>query len=327
MTQSIVGMDVSKHSLDVVLLHPEQKHYQVVENNLAGFEYLSSWLQAKGCEQVHICLEATGQYGYAAAEYLYLCGYDVSIVNPARIKAYATSRLKRNKTDKADALLIAEFCQKEKIALWSPPKPVFKALKDMVHCLDDLKAMRQQERNRMEFMASDPLVESMRLEHLTWLDEKIKTLRAAIHKHIQQDPQLKHHSALLISIPGIGELTAARLLAEIRDFHEFRNARQLTAYAGLNPRQYQSGSSVYRKSRLSKTGNGNLRHALYLPAIVAKNHNPIIRAFCQRLTDRGLSKMAVVGAAMRKLLVLAYGVIKTDSTFNPEFVLKEVCMA
>ena len=244
MTQSIVGMDVSKHSLDVVLLHAGQKYYQAVENNLEGFEHLSRWLKARGCEQVHICLEATSQYGYATAEYLYLCGYDVSIVNPARIKAYATSRLKRNKTDKADALLIAEFCQKEHIALWSPPKPVFKALKDLVLCLDDLMVMRRQERNRMEFMSNDPLVESMRLEHLDWLDEKIKTLQSAFRRHIQQDPQLKHHSDLLRSIPGIGELTAARLLAEIRDFHDFRSARQLTAYAGLNPRQYQSGSSV-----------------------------------------------------------------------------------
>ena len=327
MTQSNVGMDVSKHRLDVVLLHAGQKYYQVFKNDQAGFEQISSWLKARGCEQEHICLEATGQYGYAAAEYLYLCGYAVSVINPARIKAYAVSRLKRNKTDKTDAMLIAEFCQKEKIALWSPPRTVFKALKDMVHCLEDLMVMRQQERNRMEFMSSDPLVESMRLEHLDWLDEKIKTLRTAIHKLIQQDPQFKRHSDLLISIPGIGKLTAARLLSEIHDFRDFRNARQLTAYAGLNPRQYQSGSTVYRKSRLSKIGNVNLRRALYMPAIVARTHNPIIHAFCQRLTERGLSKMSVVGAAMRKLLVLAFGVIKSDCYFDPEFTHKEVLMA
>jgi len=122
-------------------------------------------------------------------------------------------------------------------------------------------------------------------------------------------------------------LTAARLLAEIRDFHYFRNARQLTAYAGLNPRQYQSGSSVRRKSRLSKTGNANLRRALFMPAIVAKRCNLVIREFCKRLSDRGLSKMAVVGAAMRKLLVLSYGVIKTGMPFDPQFAQEEVIFA
>lgn len=321
MTQSIIGIDVSKHTLDIALLQDEQTKYLKVENNLTGFKLLGKWLRKNGCREVHACMEATGQYGYAAADDLFTCGYAVSVVNPARIKAYGASRLKRNKTDKADALLIAQFCQREKPGLWSPPEPAFKALKALVHQLDALMAIKQQERNRQEFSSDEPLVDAVLHEHIGFLDEKIDQLRQAIRELIHRDAQLSHQYDLLVSIPGIGESCASHLLAEIRNFHEFTNARQLTAYAGLNPRQFQSGISIRRKSRLSKTGNAALRYALYMPAIVAKKHNPIIHEFSQRLADHGLCKMAVVGAAMRKLLVLAYGVIKTDMPFDPNFAL------
>lgn len=320
MTQSIVGIDVSKLTLDIALLQVEQVKYLKVKNDLNGFKVLDQWLKKYGCQEVHACMEATGQYGFAAADYLYMSGYQVSVVNPARIKAYGVSRLKRNKTDKADAFLIAEFCQREKPGLWSPPRPAFKALKALVHQMDALKAIKQQERNRQEFGRDEPLVDAVLHEHLEFLEGKTQLLCQAIRELISQDAQLKHHYDLLVSIPGIGETSAVRLLAEIRDFREFSNARQLTAYAGLNPRQFQSGISVHRKSRLSKTGNATLRKALYMPAIVAKGCNPVIRDFCQRLSDRGLCKMAIVGAAMRKLLVLAYGVIKTDMSFDPHYV-------
>ncbi|MBM3138484.1 MAG: IS110 family transposase [Chloroflexi bacterium] len=165
------------------------------------------------------------------------------------------------------------------------------------------------------------------IEHITFLDEKIKSIRKAIHCLIQQDPQFKHDCELLRSIPGVGELTAARLLAEVRDFRNFKTSRQLTAYDGLNPRQYQSGSSIHRKSRISKTGNTNLRYALYMPALVAYCHNPVVRAFCLKLLENGKPKMAVICAAMRKLLVLAFGVIKSNSLFDPNYTKLEVSLA
>ena len=327
MTQSIIGIDVSKLTLDIALLHHDQIKYLKIQNTLSGFKKLDKWLKKIGCQQVHACMEATGQYGDAAAEYLFLHGFRVSVINPARIKAYAASRLKRNKTDKADAFLIAEFCQKEIPPLWSPPRPAFKSLKALVHQLDALKAIKQQERNRQEFSGNVPMVDAVLREHIQFLDEKIKLLRRAIRELIRQDAQFNHQYELLVSIPGIGDITAVKLLAEIRDFRDFSNARQLTAYAGLNPRQFQSGISVHRKSRLSKTGNASLRKALYMPAIVAKKHNPLIHEFCLRLSDRGLCKMAVVGAAMRKLLVLAYGVVKADTPFDPYYPQKIAAFA
>jgi len=327
MMRPIVGIDISKHFLDVVLIHVGHSHYKTVDNDAAGFLCLRNWLKAKGCHTAHICMEATGQYGDAVAVFLHSHGYHISVVNPARTKAYAASRLKRNKTDKADALLIAEFCQNEKPPLWTPPRPVFQALKALVHQLDDLMAIKQQEYNRLEFSASVTLVNAILHEHIEFLEAKIKVVQKAISELIEQDSQLKHQKDLLLSIPGIGERTAARLLAEIRDFREFRNARQLAAYAGLNPRQHISGSSIHRKTRLSKTGNATLRRALFMPAVVAKKHNPIIKDFCQRLSDTGLTNMAVIGAAMRKLLHLAFGVIKTDSPFDPYYLQKEVIHA
>lgn len=149
-------------------------------------------------------------------------------------------------------------------------------------------------------------------------------MQRTIHAHIQAYPDLKYLIGLLISIPGIGETTAAWIISEIHHLHEFSNARQITAFVGLNPKKFVSGSSIHKKPRLSKTGNANLRKALFMPAIVAMNHNPIIMAFSKRLLARGLPKMAVVGASMRKLLCLAYGVVKNQKPFDPEFLTKEV---
>jgi transposase len=324
MAQSIAGIDVSKLTLDVVLMQGEQMQHRVIQNDPKGFRELTDWMSETHPTQMQACMEATGRYGLAAAEYLYACGYQVSVVNPARIKAYATSKLRRNKTDKADAKLIAEFCEKEKPALWSPLPAHFQALKDLIYHLEDLQSTKQQEHNRMEFKAAHQLVNENRHAHITLLEEQIRKVRKAIHIHILAYPDLMHLVNLLVSIPGIGEITAAWILVEIRDFRDFSNARQLAAYAGLNPRINTSGTSVHKKARLSKTGNAKLRKALYLPAVVAKNHNPIIRELGICLNKRGLCKMEIIGAAMRKLLHLAYGVLKNDLPFDPIYLEKQM---
>jgi transposase len=319
MTQTIAGIDVSKLTLDVVLVWGEQMEHRVIQNDPKGFRELTDWINKTHPERIHACMEATGRYGLAAAEYLYSCGFQVSVVNPARIKAYSMSKLRRNKTDKADAKLIAEFCEKEKPSLWSPLAAHFQALKDLVYHLEDLQGAKRQESNRMEFQATHPLVNENRRVHILLIEDQIKKVRRAIHAHILAYPDLSHLINLLVSIPGIGEITAAWILTEIRDFREFSNARQLAAYAGLNPKINVSGTSVHGKSRLSKTGNAKLRKALYLPAVVAKTHNPIINAFCVRLAKRGLCNMEIIGASMRKLLHLAYGVLKNDIPFDPNY--------
>jgi transposase len=314
-----LGIDVSKDSLDVVLMNGSRQVHKVFSNNSAGHKHLHNWLIAQQAGQPHTCLEATGQYGEEVAEYLYQSGYPVSVVNPARIKRYGESKLHRNKTDKADAALIAEFCQKENPPLWRPLPAEVKHLRALVRRLDDLQTAYQQERNRSLSGEKDAWVLEDLQIHLSYLQERIQAARQAIQQHIEQQPQLRSQQELLVSIPGIGKLTAARLLAEIGDISAFDNAPQLAAYAGLNPKGFRSGSSVHKKTRISKEGRAFLRSILWMSAVVALKHNPVIMEFCQRLEERRLSKMAIVVAAMRKLLHLVFGVLKNQRPFDPDY--------
>jgi transposase len=161
-------------------------------------------------------------------------------------------------------------------------------------------------------------------DHLQELHKRIQTLKAAIQQFVAETPELKQPANLLISIPGIGKLTAARLLAEIGDITSFEDAPQLAAYAGLNPKGFHSGSSVRKKTRISKEGRSFLRYILYMPAIVARKYNPIIQTFCARLAQRKLPEMAIVAAAMRKLLHLVFGVLKSKKVFDPNYLNKPV---
>lgn len=319
MAQAILGIDVAKETLDVALLKDQRLLHGQFDNRPDGYQSLLAWLRQQRVVELHACLEATGQYGDGIAAYLYEQGQSVSVVNPARIRHYANSKLRRNKTDKADAQLIAEYCLRERPALWTPPPAHFKHLQALIRHLDDLQASRVQATNRLGSGGSTPFVVSQLKEQAAFLDCQMAETRKAIQTLIDQSPELKHAQDLLVTIPGIGRLTAARLLGEVRSLLEFESARQLAAYAGLTPRVFLSGTSVHKKSRLAKTGNAHLRQALYMPAIVAKRWNPIIRSFCERLLLSGHQPMEVVCAAMRKLLHLAYGVLKSDAPFNPDY--------
>jgi transposase len=319
MEQRVLGIDVAKETLDIVLSDGIHMNHSQFPNTQKGYELLEMWLQKQRANDIHVCLEATGQYGDGVAEYLYLRGFPVSVVNPARIKHYGNSKLRRNKTDKADARLIAEYCLSQKPVVWSPPPASFKDLQALVRHLEDLQVTRQQEVNRLDSGIHTTIVIDSLRALLVFLDEQIKQIKKAIQDHIEQFEELRCMRALLVTIPGIGKLTAAKLLGEIRNILDFQSARQLAAYAGLTPRNFLSGTSVHKKSRLSKTGNANLRQILYMPAIVAKRYNPIVHTFCGRLSQSGLKPMEVIGAAMRKLLHLVYGILKSGQPFDPNY--------
>ena len=157
---------------------------------------------------------------------------------------------------------------------------------------------------------------------ITFLDGQILACQQAIQEHIDRYPELQALQNLLVTIPGIGRLTASKLLGEIRNILDFESPRQLAAYAGLTPRNILSGTSVHKKTRISKTGNANLRKILYMPAISAKRWNPIIVQFCDRLLQNGLRPMEVIVAAMRKLLHIVYGVLKNGRPFDPNYLVK-----
>jgi transposase len=203
----VVGIDVSKAKLDVALRRPDGKlRSRVLENTPSGFVALTAWLGTHGVTQVHACMEATGTYWEAVAEYLVDAGHTVSVVNPAQIKAFGGAGLVRTKTDRVDAKLIAAFCVAQQ-----PPPPAVRALRALVARRDALDAMRTQERNRLGVAADTvrPGIEA----HLTYLEQALTDIEAAIRRKIDDDPGLGTQRALLDSIPGLGDKTIPTLLA------------------------------------------------------------------------------------------------------------------
>jgi transposase len=218
-----------------------------------------------------------------------------------------------------DAELIARFCLAQEPPAWTPPAPEVRELQALVRRLESLIEMRVAEENRL---SSGITVDSVRAsveELLNHLKEQIKRTEKLIREHINQHPRLKQQSELLESIPGIAQSTAALLLAEITDITQYRSARQVAAYAGLVPRERQSGTSVRGRTRLSKIGNARLRRALYFPAITALRCSPFFQQWAEGLQERGKSKMSVICAVMRKLVHIAYGVLKTEQPFDPQW--------
>jgi transposase len=315
-----LGLDVAKAKFNACLLKTDGKlKHKLFPNSAAGYEQLNAWLGRLGVGRVHACLEATGTYGEALALSLHATGHTVSVVNPAAVSAFAQSRLSRTKTDRVDAELIARFCLAQQPPAWSPPAPEVRELQALVRRLEALTEMRVAEENRLSAGAAVDAVRASVAEHIAYLTGQIKRTEALIRSHIDSHLGLKRQSELLDTIPGVGEATAAALLAEVPDIKQYKSARQVAAFAGLVPRERQSGSSVRGRVRLSKIGNARLRKALYFPAVTALRCSPFFQAWAEGLRARGKSKMAVIGAAMRKLVHLAYGVLKTGRPFDPQW--------
>ena len=312
-----LGIDVSKAKLDCALRLPEGKlRHKVVENTPDGFQALRTWLNKQGVDVVHVCMEATGTYWEAAAEFLAsIEAVTVSVVNPAQIKAFGASRMVRTKTDKVDAKLIAEFCAERHPTPWQAPTPAEQALRALVLRLDALQAMRTQESNRLD-VARAAVKEGIE-KHIQWLDKEIDLVIQAIRDHIDSDPTLRDKQRLLDSVPGLGERTIAVLLAFYATPERFGNARQAVAFAGLDPRQHESGSSVKGKPRMSKVGHAFLRKALYMPAMATLYRTVWGKQFRSRLVSAGKPPMLIIGAMMRKLIHVAFGVLKSGKSFDP----------
>ena len=314
-----LGLDIAKVKFNVCLLQLTGKlKHKVFPNTVAGFGLLLAWLEKQQVSQVHACLEATGTYGEALSHYLHDCGYTVSVMNPAAIKAFAASRLSRTKTDRVDAELIARFCLAHEPPPWIPPAPEIRELQALVRRLESLIGMRVAEENRLSSGLTVVAVRTSVEEMIAHLKDQISRTEKLIRRHINNHPGLKQQRELLNSIPGIADTTAAVLLAEVPNLKLYRSARQVAAFAGLVPRERQSGSSVRGRVRLSKIGNARLRKALYFPAITALRCSAFFQAWAEGLRQRGKCKMSVIGAVMRKLIHIAYGVLKSGRPFDPE---------
>jgi transposase len=310
------GIDVAKSKLDCALQLPGGKRLdKSAPNSPEGFAALHDWLLRKGGAGAHVCLEAANTYWEAAAQFFAGRGFTVSVANPAQVKAHAAACGSRGKTDKGDARLIADFCAKHNPPPWRPPSEAGQAVRALVLRIDALQAMLTQEKNRLG-TAREAVREDVQA-HIDWLEKQVAALAEKARGQIDDDPGMKGRRELLDSIPGLGERTVAVLLAFTIDPGHFRDARQAAAFAGLNPRLHESGSSVKGKPRLSKAGHAFLRKALYMPAMVALYKTAWGKRFRERLAAAGKPPKLVIGAMMRKLLHVAFGVLKSGKPFDP----------
>jgi transposase len=317
MSALMLGIDIAKQRVEVALLVDCKVKSKTFKNTMEGFEALSFWLKKLEIPKVHACMEATGNYGENLAMYLHEAGHSVSIVNPARIKGFAQSELIRTKTDKIDAAIIARFCLAMKPEIWIPPAREIRVLQALVRRADSLIDMLTQEKNRLG-TAHESVIPLIK-EHMGYLRKEIKTVRDQIAALIDQNPNLKRKKELLGSIPGIGNATIPVILAELNNLEKFNHVRELVAFIGLAPKETLSGSSIKGKPRLCKIGHARFRKALYMPALVAIQCNPVMIAFYNRLKAKNKNGKVIVCAIMRKLVHIIFGILKSGKKFDPNY--------
>lgn len=322
--QAVLGIDVSKDKLNLALLQDRKKRpkSRVFANSWDSFEEIQQWLQEHGFERVHVCLEATSVYGHPVAAYLHAQGHVASIVNPSRVKGFAQSQLSRTKNDRADAATIAQFCAVLEPEAWTPPAPLVAKLQALNRRLEALEQMLTQERNRLKL--AEPNMAALIQNHINFLKAQKEEVKKQQQELVESDESLQQQQKLLTTIVGIGEQTARGVLAEIGSVERFESARQLAAYGGFTPREYQSGTSVNGKTRMCKIGNPHLRKLLFYPALNAIQRCKEFQEYRERLLAKGKTKMQVVGAVMHKLIRVIYGVLKSGREFDPKKLFRTV---
>lgn len=313
----VLGIDVGKYELHAVLVQGERTTRRSVGNTQTGREQLLKWLTNRKATNVHVCLEATGVYGIEVAELLYDQGCVVSVVNPAQIKAFGRSELVRTKTDAVDAALIARFCRATQPLPWKPAAMHIRELRALIRRRETLTDLQTAEGNRLEAATTKEVKRSIRAV-IRNLRAELKRLETEIDRHIDQHPDLRAQIDRLDEIPGFGALTAMKVIAETNAFTVCNSSNEIVAFAGLNPRLYQSGT-ISRRGCISRIGNPALRKALYYAALSAKNHAAYFRPFVVRLQAAGKRPKVIITAIMRKLLVLAFQLTKTQTHFNPAY--------
>jgi transposase len=312
-----LGIDLAKLSFDATLLTSSgTQHYQAFPNTPEGFSQLQAWLTQHNVTELHACMEATNIYWEALATFLHAQGYTVSVVNPARIKGYAQATMQRNKTDKLDSAIIASFCKTQRPSAWQPLSDAHKRLRALIRHRDDLLQTQLQQQNRLRD-ATDELVRASLQTVLDTLATQLAAVERSIKEHVATQAELTANLALLTTIVGIGVVTAAKVLGEFADLEEYETAKAAAADAGLTPSHFESGTSVRRRPRLSKVGKAGIRAALYWPAITAMRRCPAFKAYAERLAARGKPKKVIIGAVMRKLVHIIYGVLKHRTPYDP----------
>ena len=301
-----IGIDVSKHHLDIAALQSSGEVVQErVPNTSDGHATLIEWLE--GFPESHLGLEATGAYHQPLLKALQEHKHRVSVLNPAQVSYFVKSQHRRNKTDKADAAWLAVYIKERQPLPSVVPSPVRQSLARELEALsDDLTRLRNRLEAASTGLAHPEVLVSLR-RRIEALGEEKRALEGELERETRESGA--QELALLLSIPGVGVRTACLLLAEVGDVRRFASARKLVAFAGLTPARFESGSSVSRRSRISRMGSSHIRRLLFMPALAAIRFNPVVKAFFDRLVARGKAKKAAVVACMAKLLRIVFGVL------------------
>ncbi|MDO8688454.1 MAG: IS110 family transposase [Dehalococcoidia bacterium] len=318
---NLLGIDVSAVSLSVKCKnHRGQDRSATFDNDAAGHRKLIAWATQRGA-QARVCLEATGIYSLDLA--LALSRHpqtEVMVVNPRAIKAFAGALMQRAKTDAVDAGVILTFLERMPFQPWQPPPEEVLQLQALTRRIAQLKVIVTQESNRLH---ADQHRQTLGRQisqdlqfHLRYLERRIEHLEDQALQLIQGHPQLQEKFTRLTSVTGIATTSALNLLAELLVLPDDLQPEQWVAQAGLDPRPRESGTSVHKPRFISKAGNKYLRAALYMPALVALQHQPNVKAFYQKLVRAGKKKMQALVAVMRKLLRCLWGMLKHQQDFD-----------
>jgi transposase len=325
-SMQFIGIDVSKKRLHAAWLRDPQQGLtrpKAVDNSPEGHAQLLAWAErttAAPAGELSFVLEATGVYHEAVALFLHQAGAQVAVTNPLHVKRFAESHGIKTKNDAHDGRVLALYGHERRPKAWQPPPAHVRDLRALLRRLEALEEDRQREANRLEKTqiegAPDSVLESLQAM-LATLGEQIERLRRQIDDHIDRHPDLKAQRAHLETIPGVGPKLSAEFLALFAT-KRFRDAKQAAAFLGLVPVEHQSGTSLLKRPRLAKNGDSRWRARLFLPALTAARYNADVRALYQRLIAAGKPKMSAAGAAMRKLVQIAFGVFKHQQPYQTQ---------
>jgi transposase len=322
-----VGVDVAKDDIKVALSSFTIEHRVVVRstrtfpNTATGFKRLQEWVNLKRHPDLtlHFTMEATGVYYEGLAYFLYEQNYSLHVVLPNYFKKYAQSLGIKSKTDKLDARTLAQMGLERELRLWQPVSSSLLGLKQLTRERDALVRSRTTTSNHLHAYRhqgkpnKDSIKRSVKL--ISFLDKHIKQIEKEIEKFVNQDKELKRKMEYLLSIPGVGLLTAVTIVAETNGFAAFESIKQLTSYAGLDVRIQESGKWK-GKSKISKRGNSHIRKALFMPSLSRIRDDQNAKQFFKRLKEKkGIGMIATV-AVERKLLGLMFSLWKKEEMYN-----------
>ncbi len=315
------GIEVSQEELLVALRREEQTlPLKSFPNTPEGHRAMARYLARQG-RRVRVCLESTGVYGLDVSLLLQQRpGVEVMVANPRAVRHFAQALMERSKTDPLDARVLLEFAERMPFQLWQPPSATARHLCALARRIEAVTDLCAAEKNRLHAAsAAQALPAVIRQDirrSIAFQERALKRLTRQATQLIATDAVLQERFGYLDSVPGIASASAIALWAELALLSPDLDVRQWVAASGIDPREHSSGSSVHKKTRISKVGNRHLRRALYMPALVAVRHDPHLRAFYQRLLDKGKAKLQALVAVMRKLLHAIFGMFKHRQAYD-----------